>query len=399
MNRALVALLVLAALVRIAFVVPALDRPLGGDALGYDAIARNVATGHGFTWGTGDEPRLPTSIRGPSYLLFLAGLEWVFGDRHVVLLLAQVGLDLVSCLLVFAIARRTFPGTRVALLAALFYAGYLPFAIATSELLTETFVNVTVLGTLWFFLRWVDGRRPVDLFLAALVLGVAVLAKSHLALLLPVLLLAALPELGVRRAAGALVAGSVVLALCLAPWTIRNARVFHAFVPGTTHGGITFWGGTGPADGKTVGGTQDPHSPPHVSRAIAHMDEVERDRWFYAEGRRVIREHPWRYVRVVAMKVPRLWFNLGFDDPPSRASVAVAVLNVILIVLAFLGIRRPDARPLMVRILVGLGIYFTLIHLPFAAVLRYAFPVYAVILIFTAAGVLPVLSRERRLSS
>ena len=40
--------------------------------------------------------------------------------------------------------------------------------------------------------------------------------------------------------------------LTIAPWTVRNYLVFHRFVPVASHGGQTLWGGTGPADGKTL---------------------------------------------------------------------------------------------------------------------------------------------------
>ena len=393
-SRPLLAILLVAALLRLAIVVASLDRPLGGDAYGYDLIARNVAAGSGLSWGSGDEPRTPTAVRGPGYVLFLAGLERLFGHHRAVIYGAQVLLDLGSCLLVWAIARRTFEAPAVALGAALLYAVYVPFALAAASVLTETFINFTVLATLLLFLRFVADRRWRDLVAAAGVLGVAVLAKSHLILLLPVLVVAALPELGWRRAARALLLGGAVLALFVIPWILRNERVFGEFVPGTTHGGITFWGGTGPNGGRTLGGAQDPGTPPHVPPAIAGLGEVEKDRWFYAEGRRVIRQHPVRSAGVFARKIPRLWFNLGFDDPPSAASLAVAAFNLGLILLALKGLRERARRSDPARILLALVLYFTLIHLPFAAVLRYALPVYAFLLVFAAAGLVSLMPRR-----
>ena len=51
------------------------------------------------------------------------------------------------------------------------------------------------------------------------------------------------------RAAGLVVAA---IARVMAPWTIRNVVVFHAFIPGVTTGGLVFWGETAPFGGRMV---------------------------------------------------------------------------------------------------------------------------------------------------
>jgi hypothetical protein len=149
---------------------------------------------------------------------------------------------------------------------------------------------------------------------------------------------------------------------------------------------MTFWGGTGPDHGRTLGGPSDPGTPPHVRTAIAGLSEVQRDRWFYGEGVRVIRSAPGRYLRLLAKKCVRLWFNLWFDDPPSRASIALAVANLLAWLAAAVGMRASPADRAASRLLFGLVGFFTVIHVVFFAVVRYALPVYAYLLPFTASG-------------
>jgi hypothetical protein len=116
------------------------------------------------------------------------------------------------------------------------------------------------------------------------------------------------------------------------------------------------------------------------------MDEMERDRWFYGDGLRIIRERPGRYALLLLRKVPRLWLNLGYDRPPSRASVLLALFNGAMIVLAFLGIRAFHPPRIGAALLLLMAGYFTFIHLLFFSIFRYSLPVYAYLFCFSGAG-------------
>ncbi len=198
------------------------------------------------------------------------------------------------------------------------------------------------------------------------------------------------------------VAQCVVIGLVMAPWVARNAVVYHAFIPGVTQGGVTFWGGLGPIEGHVIGGLNDPRVPRGFEAALPRS-EVERDRWFYREGLRVIREHPARTLRVVLRKVPRLWFNLMKDEPSVMASHALgtvgvgagalpglsllfAAANLVAMVLAGVGVARARPPAFAADLLLWLVLYFTVVHMAFFAVFRYSLPVYAYLFCFTAAG-------------
>jgi hypothetical protein len=219
-------------------------------------------------------------------------------------------------------------------------------------------------------------------------MAVVFLSKPQLVLIAPVLAFAGVRAgsvaLAVRRLA---VYGAVVGALA-APWILRNYVVFRAFVPGVTQGGMTFWGGSGPLDGETVGSVWEPHVPSEIRERVRGMGERERDRWLYAEGLRNVRERPWNFARLAFLKVPRLWFNLGFGTPPSTASWVIAALNLGLLGLAAFGLRDCAGGPGPVArdVLVGTIAVFTLVHMAFYAVVRYAFPALALVMAFAGAG-------------
>lgn len=387
-HRGLLIILLVALALRVGMVVREADHVLFGDEPSYTEIALNVAEGHGFQSGHGDEPRTPTAMRGPAYVLFLAGFYRTFGHHSWPPMAAQVLLDVLSCWVTYRLARRWFGREAPALLAAALFAVYPLFIIGTAHLIAETLTLASVLLSVLAFTHYVDRPRPQSLLLAGLALGLCALNKPQVGAAGVVFALAAVPRLGWARAARAAVALTLVVAATMAPWIIRNARVFHAFVPGVTQGGISFWGGTAPFQDRAVGGLGEPWVPDSLRQALNRMGELERSRWFYRDGMRIVREDPARYAMLTARKVVRLWFNLLFDDPPSRSSLLLAALHAVLFALAALGFARGGADPVGTRLTLGLVLYWTVLHVPFVAQVRYALPCLPLLFGFAAAGLL-----------
>ena len=101
----------LALLVRAAVLVLH-PQPVAHDALTYDALAVHLV-----------------SVRGPAYPLFLAGIYALFGHSYPAVFAAQTLVDLGAMALTYAMAWGLYRRREVALLAALGYACYLPFAL------------------------------------------------------------------------------------------------------------------------------------------------------------------------------------------------------------------------------------------------------------------------------
>jgi 4-amino-4-deoxy-L-arabinose transferase-like glycosyltransferase len=335
----------------------------------------------------------------------LAAVYATVGHQPVAVKLVQVVLDCFSCLLLFRISIRLFHRTDTALLASLLYALYPPFAMHTNAILTETLAVFVTILAISLFLDHATRRTTTALYLSALVSGVAALSRPILALL-PVLFFLSSFRSAEKRLLllKHLVLRCAVVGLVMSPWVLRNAVVFHSFIPSVTLGGFTFWGGTGPADGRVVGGLVEAWAPKHVEPAVRGLSELERDRWFYREGMRVVREDPARFLRVALRKLPRLWFNLAKDERSimtsktlgavglgstvlSRVSLVFALGNLIAMILAVVGIVRLKPPQVSVDLLLWLVLYFSLIHMAFFAVFRYSLPVYAYLFCFSAAGI------------
>jgi 4-amino-4-deoxy-L-arabinose transferase-like glycosyltransferase len=394
-----VALAILFLAPRLTALVLQFGRPLAGDELSYNQIARNVSAGHGFAAGEGSEVRVPTAVRGPSYVLLVAGFDALFGADRSPLFAFQILLDAVSLLLLVRLAHRWFRSWWVAWLAGVLYATYPPIVLNTVYVLTETMTQLTILIWVTLFVDYYERGRMRDLVFASIALGVCALGKPHLALFGPVACLAALPRLQLAAAARATVVITAVVCLTMSPWIIRNAVIFHAFVPGVSIGGMGVLFGSGAFNGRTIGALDHPAVPDSVRSLVATMDEIEANRWAGREAMRAIREHPARYAKLSALKVSRLWLNLGFDEGrPSRASLFIAAFNLLVIGLAFVGTRVAVDK--VAPRLVGFGaVYWTIVHIPFFASVRYAVPLLVLVFAFTAAGVVESTRGFRRAPS
>jgi 4-amino-4-deoxy-L-arabinose transferase-like glycosyltransferase len=379
---------------RVAFVLATLPREPVGDETTYDSIAANVSSGRGYQLGNTAVERTATAMRGPSYVLELALLYRIFGRTLMGPLLVQAVLDSLACVLVFELARRWFRRPGVGLVAACLVACYPPSIQYAGSLLTESFTTLTLLSALLAWQIHVERGGRVAAASCGLALGLCALNRPQLAPLAIVLPLLSWPELGrsgVVRG-GVLVLGA--LAVVMAPWIARNSLVFHAFIPGVTNGGIGFWGGTAPIGGQLISSLADPQVPDSLRRAVGAMGELEGSRWLYREGAHVIAADPARYARLLVRKFFQLWLNLGFDRGPSRASIAIAIAHVAAVALAVLGLMRIPHAPGVGRIMAGLAIVWTLVHLPFVVVVRYAVPFYVALFTCAAAG-LVVMSAGR----
>ena len=211
---------------------------LTDDSFIYGDIAKNWLTHHVYGLSGAHGP-VPTYIRMPGYPLFLAMVWRVVGMEHYrAVMIAQIVVDLGTCLLIADLARRITSdraGKAAFILAALcpFFANY----AATG--LTETWAiffaalaldeAVAALDKPYRLGRW--------LLCGAGVAG-GILLRPDGGMLLPVIALYVLFEMfgpataEERRSEfiGLVIVTAVALAP-LVPWTIRNWRTMHQFQP------------------------------------------------------------------------------------------------------------------------------------------------------------------------
>ncbi len=316
MNWKLLAIIVLALALRAMFwlEVAGPSAPLRGDEIDYDAIARSVASGNGFSLSAGE----PTASRPPLYPILLAGVYRIAGARTEAGKILQILLGGAIVLLTYLLARRLF-GEIAALVTAVLVACNPSLIFISSYLLAE---NLYIVLLLSFLVLFAVGRgRSLSYAASAaggILLGLASLARPNA---FPFALFAAVSVLffgagarGSRFARSIVVLAGVFCAL--APWAARNEARFGKPILFTTHGGITFYQGNNRVayDVPTYRGTVAPLDALPGWDDIKGKGEVAGDAEAWRLGMAFVRENPGLVARMAAWRFMRFW-RLAGDAP------------------------------------------------------------------------------------
>jgi hypothetical protein len=310
----LVALVLVACVVRLGALAATPHLALASDPRDYDRHARSIASGHGYPPSEVTAKRGPTAIRPPAFPFLVAGVYKLTGDSVIAARVAQALLGAMAVALLALIALELW-GPTVAMVAAGLAAVFPPWVIDGMTLLSEPLFVVFELGAVVAILRWRATARSPWLLGAGILAGFALLTRANGALLLIPLMLAARRGGGWRtlrsyRAPALLLACAV---LVIVPWTIRNAIELHDFIPVTDQDGYTLVGtynATSRAqDGIWIVGTLDPT----IARLVAvnrGLDEPALDAKLRTAARRFALDHP-GYLFTVALHNTLRLFNLG----------------------------------------------------------------------------------------
>ena len=198
-------------------------------------VARALLAGQGF--GSPFVSNQPSAIMPPVYPLIVAGFFRLFGIHTALSIFAIHAFDCVinslACIPIFLMARRSF-GARVALWAGWVWV-FFPYGIYFSAAWAWS-THLLLLCLCWMLYLAQDMERSPGLALWAgfgALAGFAALTEPSVLVVVPFLLLLAawrLTSAGKRCLMPGLVA-SITLAAVISPWMIRNALVFHRFIP------------------------------------------------------------------------------------------------------------------------------------------------------------------------
>jgi len=224
----LLAAIALGLAARIAYVLATRHFALAGDEVEYDSEGWLIATGHLFY------TRLPYGIltaaawKPPGYPLWVGMWYAIVGHHPLVVRFAQVPLGAATIFLSWVLARRLF-GARVAMAAAFVVALY-PLAFQYEELLySESLATPLTLAVLILIFTGVPTRRRA--IACGVLLGVSLLIRASDVLLLAGVLVTWGIAAGWRRGIALTALATLVAALVVVPWTVRNEIVLHGFVP------------------------------------------------------------------------------------------------------------------------------------------------------------------------
>jgi 4-amino-4-deoxy-L-arabinose transferase-like glycosyltransferase len=387
-QRALWFIVLAAVAARLAFVA-FFGHTLSLQASGYDVYASNLVAGNGYT----RFPDLhPDSDLPPLYPFFLAGMYTLFGRSSLPVALAQIGMDVVTLLAIYAIGRRV-GGERVGLLAAAF-TGFYPYLLFQSVSVNDTAIFIMLLAVgIWCAYRAQDTGAPAWAVAAGLTLGVGALTKTLVLLVIPWLVLWWWSRHGLRRAIVLAAGLGLAFTLVLAPWIVRNIRLHGAFTLVSTNDGSNLHQGNNVCVADYLWRGWDaqwvnclPPTPPGLS-------ELAEAAWHRDQALSYLRDHPGEWPRLFGVKFLVLWSPelmprevppdaylvddavFQYETPAFQAARIVHVLYFTpLLILGLIGMWRTvrDKRPVAPILAVLLAI--TLTYVVFHPSTRYRVP-------------------------
>lgn len=384
-NRLPLFLLLLAGLfLRLGYVFYSPHEPVVLDAALYDTGARNLLHRGTFSYSSGKLE--PTAYTTPGYPLFLAAIYRVAGESNFqAVRIVQVFFNTVGLYFLYLVALLILGDRTWALVALAVGALHPPFIAISDVILTEgVFLP---LMALWLYLFVLAAKRESIMYSAVGGAALAVLCYVRPnvflfpAFFFVILAIKRLVRMGLKkdavkvllRAAKHIAVHYGVCLLLLTPWVVRNAIAFHRFVLFSSESGNPFF----------LGAFYN-YKPESFGHKIfkAGLGEFQQNERWWREGWENIRvslaREPVHYIRWYLGKTFTLWnrpYYLSAQATYTQLMVinmlhTLIVFSIIIAALSWVVHSKDGLRAIMG----WLFIYFTVLHVFFIAIPRYALP-------------------------
>ena len=295
-------------------------------------VARALATGFGyadpFIGHTG-----PTTWVPPLYPLLLAGVFKIFGIYTLrsawVILTFNSFVSALTAMTTYEIAARCF-NRRVAVWSAWIWALYpaaMQYAVRWVWEMTLSTWLLTVIFVLALRMRRIgeipadttevdfcsrdDGRTLRRWLIFGLLWGLLGLSNPSLLLFLPACGLWVLHGTRhLRRQAGFASMSAIVFIICVSPWMVRNALVFHKFIPMRANFGAELYLGNGPGAMGFLMEYNHPYEAQNQLGLYKQMGEVAYAQMRGQLAKKYIASHPGLFLRNSLKRLYFFWISV-----------------------------------------------------------------------------------------
>jgi Dolichyl-phosphate-mannose-protein mannosyltransferase len=304
-------------------------------------VARSIIAGKGF--GSSFDSDQPAASLLPVYPLIVAGFFCLFGVHTAHSILAihifDCLINALACIPVFLLARRSF-GDRVGRWAGWAWAIF-PYGIYFSAAWAWS-THLLLLCLCWLLYLAQDLEKSPRLGLWAgfgALAGFTGLTESSILVVIPFLLALAawrLARAGKRWLLPGVVA-SLTLAAVISPWLIRDAMVFHRFIPMRGNMGLELWLGN---NGQNLHWSSYDLSPMHNQKELAEYNQMGEVAYMDQKAqlaKAYIHGHPAWYAWMCVRRAVYLWtgywsFNRDYlaEEPMDPANIPFATCMTLL---------------------------------------------------------------------
>jgi 4-amino-4-deoxy-L-arabinose transferase-like glycosyltransferase len=275
-------------------------------------VASSLVHGLGFSSPFGGATG-PTAIVAPGYPALVAAVFLIFGTyttaSAIAIMLLQVLVSLLTIWLMMQVATAMLDA-RSALLAGAFWAVSLPL-LWIPTIFWETSLSACVL-VLAIALALRCRRTPTKSMWIVLGAGCSLAALINPALLLSLLAIMGWVAYQTRRSGWSRpLLGLFALLVVFAPWPIRNAMRFHAFIPLRSTVGIEMYMGNHPGANGRLDESRFPMFNKQEMASYLAKGEVTYTNDKSAQAWTYIRAQPVVFLKLSLRRVYRFWSGTG----------------------------------------------------------------------------------------
>lgn len=372
-RKVLIFILILSFLLRLSFVLTLKNKFYFDDEYEYFKMVQNFLSGKGLIVAENLK-----SFRPPLYPLFLSILTILKLNLTGIRIFQSI-ISTMTVFIIYIIGKETF-GEKEGIISAGISAFYPFFIFYNGFLLTESlFIFLTVLCVM-YLIRVYEKNGVVSLK-AGISMGLGGLTRPTLQIYLPfaifhILFFKEKLNLKLKK----IIFLIVGFCLVLSPWIIRNYKIFHKFIPGTTMGGWVFWEGNNPySDGGPCS---------YFPENILQIEETTRDKLLYRLTLKVIKENPERFKYLLKNKFKRFW-NIVPNAPEFERKFLYRLISVLtfgvmmpfFMIGFFISLKNRKAQYFHTLI-----IFFTIFHMVFLASIRYRIAIEPFYILFATYG-------------
>ncbi len=312
-------------------------------------VAQSIVQGHGFGNPLYTQTG-PTAWFAPIYPYILAGFFKVFGLFTTASCIAILCFDAIvsalTCLPIFFFSRRAF-GYGAALSAGWAWAFYPGAVYWPIYRVWDTWLATLLLAVLFCVILKLAHMEKICHWIGfGMLAGAAALVDPTVLSVVGVLALWAMWRLhreGKRWFAPG-VAAALAVIFTVSPWMIRNAVVFHAFVPIRDNLPLEFRVGNNGKSAEPLTITAGPWVPwVDNTEWNAYVNTGERAyfQWKGEQARAYIERHPFWYAGMIGRRIVYIWTGFwSFSERYLRENPLDPVTVTLLTALTFMGLAR-----------------------------------------------------------
>lgn len=388
-------------------------------------IAYSIITGHGISEKiideTGKIKYIPTAHDMPGHGILLAGTWWLTGIYDFIFIqLIQILIDSFMCLCVRWITLQFF-NEKIAVFSCLFYALYPPQAWLSVLPMRDVWGVFGVILSTVFVLKYLKNEKIRNLFLAGIITGLSVYFRPILQFFPFFLGGSLLFTKGIKKSIFSIVIMMCGVFIVLLPWVIRNYYHFNKIILSRTVLYQSMWQGFGEFRNPFGAVNNDEVTIEQMRKEgfKGRPGSPEFDEFIKPKVIKVIREHPFWYLKTVLRRIPyallinripwgilqddRYWYHQMFARDMQKKSVikyaklmlrlnpgflVTKMFDTIILFLAVFGICLTRRQWKETLFLLSIPLYFICVHIPIRIEGRYMVPFHWVYLIFISVAMI-----------